>query len=171
MNRLYWTLVEEGGWRLYLAATDEGLCYVGSPNAPFEELGHWQAKQLPKAELMRNDAVMERYAAELRAYLDGRLQTFNVPLDLRGTSFQQSVWQALLRVPHGETSSYSAIAEQLGKEKAVRAVGMAIGANPVLIVVPCHRIIGKNGSMTGYRGGMEAKASLLALEGSLQVTR
>lgn len=161
-----------GAWQLYLAATEAGLCYVGSPGAPFEELETWARKKLPKAALSRDDAGMMPYAEALGAYLRGESRGFDVPLDLKGTDFQQSVWQALLRIPHGETCAYSDIAARIGKTSAVRAVGAAIGANPALIVVPCHRVVGKNGGLTGFRGGMIAKAELLRLEGStLQETR
>lgn len=88
-----------------------------------------------------------------------------MPLDLRGTTFQVAVWQALLAVKAGTTQTYSQIAESVGRANAVRAVGAAIGANPVPIVVPCHRVIGKDGALTGFRGGIPAKKVLLALEG------
>jgi len=96
--------------------------------------------------------------------LDGQRKNFTAAITLHGTAFQQSVWQALLEIPHGETVSYSDIAERIGNPKAVRAVGTAIGANPMLIIVPCHRVIGKNGSLTGFRGGLEMKIQLLDLE-------
>ena len=97
-------------------------------------------------------------------FLDGQRKEFTAATALHGTPFQQSVWQALLEIPFGETVSYSTIAERIGNPKAVRAVGTAIGANPMLIIVPCHRVIGKNGSLTGFRGGLEMKAHLLNLE-------
>jgi methylated-DNA-[protein]-cysteine S-methyltransferase len=167
MTKIYWTRLECGTWKLYLLASETGLCYVGSPNAPFAEAEAWAGK-LPQAELRRDDAYMDRYAETLRDYLQGKSSGFDVPLDLRGTDFQHAVWAELLRIPHGATCSYSDIAKRIGKESAVRAVGTAIGANPALIVVPCHRVVGKNGKLTGYRGGMKEKAELLQLEGTLQ---
>lgn len=106
--------------------------------------------------------------AQLQAYFAGRRDGFDLPLDLaRGTAFQQSVWQALLAIPPGRTTSYRGICERIGKPAAARAVGAAIGRNPVSIVVPCHRVLGTDGSLTGYAGGLERKSALLRLEGAL----
>ncbi|MBN8432126.1 methylated-DNA--[protein]-cysteine S-methyltransferase [Microbulbifer salipaludis] len=106
-------------------------------------------------------------AAQLRAYFAGERQSFDLPLAAAGTPFQQSVWRALCAIPFGETRSYRALAEAIGNPKAVRAVARANGANPLSIVVPCHRVIGADGTLTGYAGGLEMKARLLALEGVL----
>jgi methylated-DNA-[protein]-cysteine S-methyltransferase len=104
---------------------------------------------------------------QLREYFAGHRKVFDLPLAPRGTPFQQEVWRALRKIPFGRTSSYSAIAERIGRPKAVRAVGAANGKNPIVIVVPCHRVIGRDGSLTGYAGGVERKQRLLALEGVL----
>lgn len=101
---------------------------------------------------------------QLAAYFRGERTTFDVELDLQGTDFQRRVWRALTRVPYGRTASYAQIAAAVGRPAAVRAVGAANGANPVPIFVPCHRIIGSDGRLTGYRGGVEIKARLLELE-------
>jgi methylated-DNA-[protein]-cysteine S-methyltransferase len=101
---------------------------------------------------------------QLQAYFAGRLKAFSVPLDFKGTDFQKSVWQALLTIPFGETRSYGEIARQIGNPKAVRAVGAANGKNPVSIIAPCHRVIGANGKLTGFAGGLAVKAELLELE-------
>ena len=111
-------------------------------------------------------AAVERQLAE---YWLGKRREFDVPLDLLGTLFQRTVWEALLRVPLGATLSYRNIAEQVGSIAATRAVGAAVGRNPVSIIVPCHRIIGTSGSLTGYAGGLERKVALLQLEGVLAV--
>jgi methylated-DNA-[protein]-cysteine S-methyltransferase len=103
-------------------------------------------------------------AAELWAYFAGTLHEFTVPLDLRGTPFQLAVWQAVLAVPFGETRSYAAIAAAIGRPDAVRAVGAANGANPAPVIVPCHRILGSDGSLTGYGGGLAMKRGLLEHE-------
>ncbi|GIP38536.1 methylated-DNA--protein-cysteine methyltransferase, inducible [Paenibacillus sp. J31TS4] len=161
---LYWSIWTYDGWPLHLAATDQGLCYVGSPNRPFEELAAWAGSRFPGSELIRDEEKLRPYEQELAEYGQGKRDAFTIPVDLRGTAFQQAVWQALLAVPYGETVSYSDIAERIQRPSSVRAVGAAIGANPVLISVPCHRVIGKNGALTGYRGGMEMKTRLLRLE-------
>ncbi|HEX3864557.1 MAG TPA: methylated-DNA--[protein]-cysteine S-methyltransferase [Stellaceae bacterium] len=102
---------------------------------------------------------------QLDAYFKGRLKKFSVPLDFNGTDFQKSVWAALLTIPFGETRSYSEIARQIGRPDASRAVGAANGRNPVSIIAPCHRVLGSNGKLTGFAGGLEAKDHLLRHEG------
>lgn len=111
-----------------------------------------------------DDPLLARAAAQLRDYFDGRVVAFDVPLDLQGTDFQQRVWRELLRIEPGATCSYGAIAARLGTPAAGRAVGTAVGRNPVSIIVPCHRVIGSNGALTGYAGGLDRKTALLALE-------
>jgi len=111
--------------------------------------------------------VLVEAETQLRAYFAGELRAFDLPLDFHGTDFQKSVWHALLTIPFGETRSYGAIAEQLGRPSASRAVGAANGRNPISIVAPCHRVIGSNGALTGFAGGLEAKRHLLVLEGAL----
>jgi methylated-DNA-[protein]-cysteine S-methyltransferase len=118
----------------------------------------------PKPEWIRDDDALSEAAAELRAYFAGSLQAFDLPLAPRGTEFQQSVWSALLEIPYGQTTTYSAIAEKIGRPAAVRAVGAANGANPIPIIIPCHRVIGASGSLTGFGGGLDVKRQLLALE-------
>lgn len=113
---------------------------------------------------LQNPAALAPFLAEFDAYFAGRLQRFSLPLAARGTAFQQAVWQALCDIPYGETRSYSDIARSIGKPDAVRAVGAANGRNPLSIIVPCHRVIGQNGSLTGYAGGLEIKKVLLAIE-------
>ena len=106
-------------------------------------------------------------ASAIDAYFAGEEVEFDIPLDLRGTDLQRQVWEALLDCPYGRTTTYHDIAHRVGRPTAARAVGGAIGRNPVAIVVPCHRVIASNGSLTGYAGGLERKRHLLALEGVL----
>jgi methylated-DNA-[protein]-cysteine S-methyltransferase len=108
--------------------------------------------------------VLVETERQLKEYFLGRRNAFSLPLDMRGTDFQQSVWQALLAIPFGETRSYGELAKQLGNPQATRAVGAANGRNPISIVVPCHRVIGSSGKLTGFAGGLDAKAYLLGLE-------
>lgn len=115
-----------------------------------------------------NLPVFKQARAELAAYFAGKLRAFTVPFDLPGTDFQTKVWQALIKVPYGETVTYSDLADKIQQPTAVRAVAMANARNPLPIIVPCHRVIGKNGALTGYSGGgIERKAALLRLEGAL----
>lgn len=112
--------------------------------------------------------LLRQAIAQLDDYLAGRRRTFSVPLDLRqGTPFQQSVWQALRQIPYGASASYGELATRIGRPAAVRAVGAAVGRNPLSIVVPCHRVLGADGALTGYAGGLARKTALLQLEGLL----
>ena len=149
---------------MWLAATDTGLAgmwFVGQRHAP--DCSDWthvsNSLQHP---------VLKAANQQLQAYFAGHLRQFELPLDLRGgTVFQQSVWQALLRIPVGETTSYGEISRRIAKPLAVRAVGTAIGHNPISIIVPCHRVVGADGSLTGYAGGLNRKLALLQLEDAL----
>ncbi|MNF98514.1 Methylated-DNA--protein-cysteine methyltransferase, inducible [compost metagenome] len=127
-------------------------------------MAQWASARMPGSELIQDDSKLQPYVKQLMEYIEGKRRQFSLPLDCRGTAFQTAVWEALCRVPYGSTASYSDIALQVNKPSAVRAVGSAIGANPVLITVPCHRVIGKNGTLTGYRGGLPMKTALLQLE-------
>ena len=141
-----------------LAATDQGLAgawFDGQRHQP--DYANWP--------LQPNHPVLKQAVQQLKQYLAGKRSSFDLPLDLRGgTEFQQSVWQALLTIPAGATTSYGAIGQRVGKPKAVRAVGAAVGRNPVSIIVPCHRVMGADGSLTGYAGGLDRKQTLLQLE-------
>ncbi|ORM73198.1 methylated-DNA--protein-cysteine methyltransferase [Pantoea wallisii] len=143
---------------LTLIATDRGLSAI-----LWENEG---AQRVPLKPVSRNDhhPVLCEAERQLREYFAGERQQFDMPYDTVGTDFQKKVWQALLTIPFGETRSYLQIAEQIGNPKAVRAVGAANGKNPLSIMAPCHRVIGSNGKLTGFAGGLTVKAFLLALE-------
>ena len=141
-----------------MAATDQGLAGVW-----FDQQRHWpdttgwQTKD-------DHPALLEA-AAQLRDYFAGRRSHFDMQLDLsHGTVFQQGVWQALLAIPAGETTTYGALSQRVGNPTAVRAVGAAVGRNPISVIVPCHRVLGADGSLTGYAGGLDRKTALLELE-------
>lgn len=120
--------------------------------------------RLRVAEAPDRSGLLDAAVEELTAYFAGQLRAFTVPVVLAGTPFQQRVWAALQRIPYGTTTSYVALARQIGSPGAMRAVGLANGANPVAIVVPCHRVIGADGSLTGFGGGLHIKRTLLDLE-------
>ncbi|WP_163852519.1 methylated-DNA--[protein]-cysteine S-methyltransferase [Paenibacillus elgii] len=167
-TEVYWTAIRHpkfGDRPLYLAATKQGLCRITWPNESFDTLTTWVVKHIPGAVLTNDQEPLSEYVGQLKEYLEGSRQTFDLPLDMRGTKFQTAVWQALTRIPYGETRSYSDIAGEVGSPAAVRAVGTANGANPIPIVVPCHRVIGKSSALTGFRGGLQVKQELLRLEG------
>ena len=121
-------------------------------------------KAVPKGAELKETAVLKEAARQLEAYLAGRLNKFDLPLAPEGTEFQKKVWKALLRVPYGKTASYKDIAAAIGNPKAVRAVGMANNRNPLAVFIPCHRIIGADGKLVGYGGGLGIKERLLELE-------
>jgi len=130
----------------------------------FDNQRHFNGVQ---AGWQRSDsALLQDAAQQLQAYLAGDLAEFKLPLAPQGTAFQHNVWQALQQIPYGATCTYGELAERMQQPKAVRAVAVAIGRNPLTIVIPCHRVVGSNGKLTGYAGGLERKAWLLALEGS-----
>jgi len=110
--------------------------------------------------------LIKKAAAQLREYFDGKRKTFDLPLAPRGTEFQLTVWKALQAIPYGKTCSYGQLADKIGNPKACRAVGMANNRNPITIIIPCHRVIGSNGSLTGYAGGLDLKDKLIMLEKS-----
>jgi methylated-DNA-[protein]-cysteine S-methyltransferase len=126
----------------------------------------------PVADADRNDAnaLIGETVQQLRAYFAGDRRVFDVPLDMQGTAFQKRVWHELEKIPYGETRSYMQVAVAVGAPKAVRAVGAANGANPIPIIVPCHRVIGTSGKLTGYGGGLPLKKRLLELEGALSMS-
>ncbi|UOR10348.1 methylated-DNA--[protein]-cysteine S-methyltransferase [Halobacillus amylolyticus] len=163
-NIIYWSLLEYENWNFYMATTSKGLCYVGSHDGPFKELKDWTERRFPGFELLENHGALQPFKGEWLEYFQGKREWFTFAVNIQGTAFQQEVWEALQQIPYGETYTYSQLADMIHKPSAVRAVGAAVGANPVLIAVPCHRVIGKTGALTGYRGGLEMKKYLLELE-------
>jgi methylated-DNA-[protein]-cysteine S-methyltransferase len=148
---------------LLLVAGDDGLAGLylhGHAKAPTVEPG-WR----------RDPAPFDAVVAQLHAYFAGELTAFTIPLDLRGTPFQQSVWQALVDIPYGATTSYGKLAAELGRPGASRAVGLANGRNPVSIIVPCHRVVGASGTLTGYGWGLDMKRQLLDHEQAVLARR
>ncbi|HTQ56643.1 MAG TPA: methylated-DNA--[protein]-cysteine S-methyltransferase [Bryobacteraceae bacterium] len=150
---LEWTCLEICGYALAVTASDAGIRAIDL-----------HAAAQPSGRENPSNSLLRRAVAELRAYFAGELREFDLPLDMQGTPFQKRAWDELLRIPYGETRSYGEIARAIGAPKAVRAVGAANGRNPVPIVVPCHRVIGAGGALTGFGGGLPMKRFLLDLE-------
>jgi len=147
------------------ACTRAGLGRLSFPTGDPGECLAWARRWAPQAQIHTSGSLIEELAQQLNAYFEGRLRAFELPLDLRGTPFQVRVWREVLSVGYGEVCTYAEIAAAIGKPRAFRAVGAANGANPIPIVVPCHRLIGSNGSLIKYGGGLDVKRRLLALEG------
>jgi methylated-DNA-[protein]-cysteine S-methyltransferase len=145
---------------LKLVASDKGLAAI-----LWENDNPRRVRLAPVAE-DKNHPVLLEAERQLKDYFSGKRKSFSLRLDFKGTEFQKKVWAALLTIPFGETRSYGQIAKQIKNPKAVRAVGAANGKNPISIIAPCHRVIGATGKLTGFAGGLEVKACLLALEGN-----
>lgn len=145
---------------LLLVANDTHLVGIYFPN-------HKNGPGLPKDwQLNPKHPVLKQAGAELQEYLNGKRTSFSVPFSFEGTDFQQAVWRQIAAIPFGETISYTELARRAGKPEALRAAGTATGRNPISIIVPCHRVIGKNGGMGGYAGGLDRKKKLLKAETS-----
>ena len=149
--------------KVLIAATGRGVCSVRFGESEAELVRDLQ-QEFAAATLKRSDQKLQRVSSDVCALLSDAFISRDIPIDIRGTAFQQQVWNALRRIPPGETRSYAAIAEAIGRPKAVRAVANACAANPVAVVIPCHRVVQKDGSLSGYRWGAERKAALLKNE-------
>ena len=162
---IVYTVVPSPLGRLLVAATARGLCAVRFGESATQLEGELRA-EFHAARLIRDDAALKPYVEPLLANLRGEGGTTDLPLDLHATAFQKKVWEALQRIPRGQTRSYSDIARELGEPKAMRAVARACATNPVAIVVPCHRVVRSDGELAGYRWGIARKQKLLAQEES-----
>ena len=155
MTTLY-TIINTALGEILLARNEEGLSHISFQDG--------QSAITPHTDWQRDDNAFVDATTQLEAYLAGELQEFDLPLAPEGTPFQQSVWQKLQTIPYGKTATYGELAAELGKPNASRAVGAANGRNPIPIVIPCHRVIGSNGKLTGFSGGLHIKEALLSLE-------
>ncbi len=156
MNTVFYTTLESPVGTLLLAGDSQALRIVSFQSSKHAEppQADWKQDKAPFAEVIR----------QLRAYFRGERKEFDLPLAPEGTEFQLRVWNRLRTIPYGETISYAQLAERIGDPKAVRAVGLANGSNPIPIIIPCHRVIGSDGSLTGFGGGLPTKKMLLELE-------
>ena len=156
LNAVYYTTFESPVGPLFLAGDSDALqslSFESSSRAVF-----------PPSDWKQNTAVFQEVMRQLQAYFGGELREFQLPLAMAGTEFQLRVWNALRLIPYGETISYAQLAVRVGNSKATRAVGLANGSNPIPIIIPCHRVIGSDGSLTGFGGGLSTKKKLLELE-------
>ena len=153
---MYYCYLDTPIGELLLAGDDAALCLVSFPEGAM--------RRDPEPDWIYNEKPFAAARQQLAEYFAGERRTFDLPLRLNGTEFQMSVLQALQQIPYGETTSYADIAERIGRPKAVRAVGAANGRNPIPIIVPCHRVIGSHGDLTGFGGGLDTKEALLRLE-------
>ncbi len=149
---------------LTLVKSDRGLCYLGLPNATGEQIAAWAAKRFKGSQLKHVPGSCRREAHELQQYFAGSRTTFTLALDHRNTPFARQALAEVSRVPYGQSATYGDIARRMGRPRAARAVGRAVATNPLAIVIPCHRIMGTDGRLTGYGGGLALKQALLDLE-------
>lgn len=160
MQTIYYDKYQIQAHSYILGATSKGLAFVGSWDDDLNELKRFY----PKSLVIKDQSKVEPYYQALKQYLTGQRINFDLPLDIAGTDFQEAVWRQLTQIPYGQTSDYSQVAQAIKRPKAIRAVGTAVGKNPVLIVIPCHRVLTKEGKLGGYRGGVAMKQALLNLE-------
>lgn len=153
------------GW-IRLATTDRGLAYLGLPHSNGRGLAGWLRRHAPDAQVEPDEAPNRQAMDQVLEYLEGDRLEFELPLDVRGTPFQRAVYDYLIKIPYGETRSYAEVAREVGTPRAVRATGSANGANPIPLVVPCHRVVASGGGLGGYGGGLALKRRLLAMEQS-----
>jgi O-6-methylguanine DNA methyltransferase len=154
---------------VWVAATETGICTVTTGTGQPDALFAWLSRHVSPEPPREDREALTQALAQLREYFSRVRQAFDLPLDVRGTAFQRAVWTEISRITYGTTTTYSYIAEHIGRPRAARAVGAAVGANPLPILIPCHRVIGAGGSLTGYGGGLEMKADLLRMEGVLSL--
>ena len=164
---LAYTIVDSALGPMLVAASERGVCHVRFGEHEEALIGALQG-EFPCARIERRDPAVKRWAESIARYVDGRTDRLEVPLDVAGSRFQRRVWDALRRIPRGETRSYGELAAELGSPRGARAVARACATNPVAIVVPCHRVIGRDGSLTGYAYGLDRKRALLRTEGALE---
>ncbi len=165
MDKVYYAAFHTSLGEMHLASTAQGVCRIRLPEESQEGFFRWLHRFFGEDNAFESAEWSEAVVAELERYLAGELREFDCSLDVRGTDFQRAVWEEMRRLPYGTTCTYGDIAQAIGHPRAYRAVGAASAANPLPIVVPCHRIIGRDGSLRGYGGGLELKEALLKLEG------
>jgi methylated-DNA-[protein]-cysteine S-methyltransferase len=163
---LYYAEMESVIGPLTIIATENGICRLdfGSMEDNLPSLQAWMAKHFIKGELVHSPEKLADAVNQLHDFFAGKLQEFNITYDLYGTVFQKKVWTQLTKIPYGATCSYKEVAQGIGAPKAVRAVGSANNQNPVPVFIPCHRVIGSNGALVGYGGGLDKKEILLSIE-------
>jgi len=151
---------------VWIASTQVGLCKISLGTGQPGAFLNWLSEHIGPGELREEPEAMTVALSQIRGYFSGSRRAFDLPLDVRGTPFQRAVWSQVVRIPYGATATYGDIAQLVGKPKASRAVGGAVGANPLPIVIPCHRVIGAHGALTGFGSGLDTKEALLRLEGA-----
>jgi len=166
-TRVFCTSFDSRIGRIYVASTEEGVCKISVPKETRKDFFSWLEGNFGLDAVVDNRSRTKEVIDQLSRYFNGRLVKFNIPLDLRGTPYQVRVWKELLKIPYGTTITYKTLAKRVRTPGAFQAVGRANAANPLPIVVPCHRVLGSDGSLVGYACGARTKEFLLRLEGAI----
>ena len=167
METLFTARFESPLGALRIASSEKGVVYVELPSESGRGFAGWRKTHAPEANVVVRRTANDAAIDQILEYAAGERREFELDLDLRATDFQKAVYKHVAKIGYGETQSYSDIADAIGKPKAVRAVGAANGANPIPLIVPCHRVIARGGALQGYAGGLDLKAKLLAMEQAL----
>jgi methylated-DNA-[protein]-cysteine S-methyltransferase len=154
---------------IYIASTDKGVCKISVPRQTKKDFFRWLHENFDDSEVVDNKSRNKEVMDQLNRYFNGKLAKFTVAVDMRGTPFQLRVWKELLKISYGTTISYKQLAKRLGTSRGFQAIGRANAANPLPIIVPCHRVLGTDGTLIGYASGVKTKEFLLKLEGSLMI--
>jgi methylated-DNA-[protein]-cysteine S-methyltransferase len=166
---VYCTSFESKVGLIYVGSTEKGVCKVSLPRQTKRDFFRWLREHFDDNEVTDNKSRNREAIEQLSRYFNGKLAKFSVPVDMIGTPFQTRVWKELQRIPYGTTISYKQLAKRLGTSRGFQAIGRANAANPVPIIVPCHRVLGADGSLVGYASGVKTKEFLLKLEGALMI--
>ncbi|WP_202081494.1 methylated-DNA--[protein]-cysteine S-methyltransferase [Caldalkalibacillus salinus] len=169
---LYYSVMESPVGPMTLACTKKGLCRIDyqAGDSVLRNLIRWSRQHFLTDQIQEDDQALQDVKQQLDEYFRGERKSFDYPLELVGTSFQKLVWKTLRNIPYGEVRSYKEIAQMIGSPKAVRAIGGANNKNHIPIIIPCHRVIGSNGALVGYGGGLHIKEHLLEIEGYLPMS-
>ncbi len=166
---VYCTSFESKIGLIYVASTEKGVCKVSVPRQNRKDFFRWLHENFDNNDVVDNKSRNREVIDQLNRYFNGKLAKFTVPVDLIGTPFQIRVWKELTKIPYGTTISYKQLAKRLGTGRGFQAIGRANAANPLPIIVPCHRVLGTDGSLVGYSSGIKTKEFLLKLEGALMI--
>ncbi len=167
MPTVYCTSFDSRIGHVYVASTDRGVCKISIPRETKKDFFRWLRDHFSEDEVVENWSKNQEVIDELNRYFDGKLAKFRCSLDEIGTVFQSRVWREIRKIPYGTTITYKQLARRVGTPKGYQAVGRAVAANPLPIIVACHRLLGSDGSLTGYSAGIKTKEFLLRLEGAL----
>jgi methylated-DNA-[protein]-cysteine S-methyltransferase len=167
MPKVYCTSFDSKIGHIYIASTDKGVCKISIPKESKKDFFDWLSDHFDDDDVVENKSRNKEAIDQLNRYFNGKLAKFSAQVDQIGTTFQLRVWKELMHIPYGTTITYKQLARRVGVPRGFRAVGTANGGNPLPIVVPCHRVIGHDGSLTGYSAGVKTKEFLLRLEGAI----